>query len=140
METEGSHPVIKKKKHHNIFDQVKTITKDRDNKSSKLLKDIGSQNLIRFDPCHFRKNFKAQLQNFISQNKEPVHNDKNGNEVRVNNPFYGLENHIIKWVNTCLREQSDDRRIAMLFSMVPHFLGQHDNCLHGDDYDDKDFC
>ena len=69
METEGSHPVIKKKKHHNIFDQVKTISKDRDNKSSKLLKDLGSQNLIRFDPCHFRKNIRASFKTLFPKIK-----------------------------------------------------------------------
>lgn len=53
METEGNHSVIEKMKDHNIFDQVKTISKDRNNKTNKLLKDNVSDDLIIFNPVYF---------------------------------------------------------------------------------------
>lgn len=55
METEGNHSVIEKMKDHNIFDQVKTISKDRNNKTNKLLKDNVSDDLIIFNPVYFWK-------------------------------------------------------------------------------------
>lgn len=55
METEGNHSVIEKMKDHNIFDQVKTISKDRNNKTNKLLKDNVSDDLIIFNPVYFGK-------------------------------------------------------------------------------------
>lgn len=129
METCGTSSIIEKLKNHSIFDKVKTIIKDRDNKSQKLLEEVGADDLISHDPGHFRKSFQRALQALINENKTyRVDED----EV-IKNPFYTLITPITKWMNKCLKEEDDDRRITMWLSMVPHFLGDHSNCSHAED-------
>lgn len=46
METHGTSIVIQQMKEHEIFDDINRIVKDRDNKSGKLLDEVGVIDLI----------------------------------------------------------------------------------------------
>lgn len=129
METIGTSSIISQLKHHNIFEKVEKIIKDRDNKSKKLLEEVGVEELIYNDPGHFRKSFKKSLQSLISENRTFNVDD----EEVIKNPFYSLQTPIEKWMNKCLKEDQDDKRISMWLSLVPHFLGDHSNCTHEKD-------
>lgn len=61
METFGTSIVIDKMKYHHIFSKVKKLIKDRDNKSTKLLQEIGAQDIILNDLGHYRNNFASSF-------------------------------------------------------------------------------
>ena len=117
METCGTSSIIAKLKNNSIFDKVKTIIKDRDNKSQKLLEEVGADNLIYHDPGHLRKSFQKALQALINENKAFTVDE---DEI-IKNPFYTLVTPIQNWMNKCLKEDGDDKRITMWLSVVPHF-------------------
>ena len=135
METTCTLNVLQQMKDHQIFGNLESITKDRDNKSKKVIENIGPEIKIRFDPGHFRKNFKTALSKFIKDHRVFIYYDDDGEEVTVNSPFYDLESRLIKWMNTCLKEKCDDKRVSMWLSTVDHYLGNHLNCLHDQNHD-----
>lgn len=113
METNGTISVLQKMKDHKIFDHIETISKDRDNKSSKVIEEIGPKICIKFDPGHFRKNFKTALSNFVKNHRVFTYFQEDGEEITINSPFYDLEGRLLKWMNTCLKERCDDRHVSM---------------------------
>lgn len=127
METNGTISVLQKMKDHKIFDHIETISKDRDNKSSKVIEEIGPKICIKFDPGHFRKNFKTALSNFVKNHRVFTYFQEDGEEITINSPFYDLEGRLLKWMNTCLKEKCDDRRVSMWLGTVDHYLGDHQN-------------
>lgn len=65
LETVGSKEIIKRYREHQIFDSIHTITKNRDNSTTKLIEDIGSGDRLTYDPGHYRKSFWKALDNFF---------------------------------------------------------------------------
>ena len=130
METEGTKLVFKTLQQRGINGQIKTISKDRDNKNKKLYKEYELNDKIAFDPGHFRNSFKKALTKMINDNKIFRYISTENEEVVVNNPFDCLEGRLLKWFNTCLREKNDDKRLSMWLSTVPHYLGDHSCCIH----------
>lgn len=61
-----------------------------------VIENIGPEIRIRFDPGHFRNNFKTALSNFIKNNRVFTYYDDDGEEVIVNSLFYDLELRLIK--------------------------------------------
>lgn len=53
MEIVGKKEIIKRFKEHEIFDSIHPITKDWDYSTSKLIKDIGSEDLLTYDIGNF---------------------------------------------------------------------------------------
>ena len=133
METHGTSIVIQQMKEHEIFDDINRIVKDRDNKSGKLLDEVGVSDLIVNDPGHYRKNFEKAFDQMVQENRKFSYYNDEGELIKINHPFYGMKNHIIKWINTCLKEHDQDTRVAMWISCIPHYLGDHSNCNHSDD-------
>lgn len=132
METVGTSIVIDKMKYHHIFEKVKKLIKDRDNKSTKLLQEIGAHDIIANDPGHYRNNFASSFDKLALECKNFTYL-KDDDEITVKSPFYGMKKHIVKWLNVCLKEDDQDIRVAMWISCVPHYLGDHSNCSHSED-------
>ena len=130
METEGTKLVFKTLQERGIVDQIDTVSKDRDNKNKKLYNNYKLNNKIAFDPGHFRNSFTKALTKMINDNKRFRYVTTDNEEVIVNNPFDSLEGRLLRWFNTCLKEENDDKRLSMWLSTVPHYLGDHSCCLH----------
>ena len=136
METVGTTEIIKRLKEHEIFDAIHTITKDRDNSTSKLIKDIGSEDLLTYDPGHYRKSFENALDKFFIDHKT-VEYFVNDNKIIVKRPFYGLKERLLKWMNSCLKCSDIDERISMWVGCIAHYLGDDTNCMHPPDEEHK---
>lgn len=100
METICTLKVLKKMKDHQIFDKLESITKDRDNKTKKVIENIGQK------IC----------------NRVFTYYDDDGEEITVKSHFYEMELRLIKWMNICLKEECDDKRVSMWLSTVDHYL------------------
>ena len=135
METKSTISVLQKIKGHKIFDHIETISKDRDNKSSKVIEEIGPEICIKFDPGHFKNNFKTDLSNFIKNHRVFTYFQEDGKEIYINSPFYDLEGWLLKWMSTYLKEKCDDRDVSMCLGTVDYYLGDHRNCLHDENYE-----
>lgn len=136
METTGTTEIIKRFKEHGIFDSIHTITKDRDNSTSKLIKDIVSEDLLTYDPGHYRKSFTNALDKFFGVNKTVEYFVKDC-KITIKRPFYGLKERLLKWMNACLKCYDVDKRISMWVGCVIHYLGDHTNCMHPPDEEYK---
>lgn len=112
METVCTTEIIKRLKEHEIFDSIHTITKDRDNSTSKLIKDVGSEDLLTYDHGHYRKSFENALDKFFNDHKT-VEYFVNDNKIIVKRSFYGLKERLLKWMNSCLKCSDIDERISM---------------------------
>ena len=90
METVGTSIVIDKMKYHHIFAKVKKLIKDRDNKSTKLLQEIGAQDIILNDPGQYRNNFAFSLDKLALKCKNFIYLKDDNDEITVKSPFYGM--------------------------------------------------
>lgn len=120
-------------KERGVVDQIKNISKDRDNKNKRTYKKYNLNQKIRYDPGHFRNSFKTALNKMINDNKTFRYVTNDNQAVVLHNPFDGLEGRLLKWFNTCLKESDDSKRLEMWLSTVPHYLGDHSNCFHPED-------
>ena len=133
METEGTKKVMSILEERGVVDQIKNISKDRDNKNKKTYSNYNLNQKIRYDPGHFRNSFKTALKKMINDTKAFRYITNDNQEIVLHNPFDGLEGRLLKWFNTCLKESDDSKRLAMWLSTVPHYLGDQSSCIHPED-------
>lgn len=97
--------------------KINKIIKDRDNKSKKLIEEVGAGDKIANDPGHYRKNFERAYDNLVEQTRNFKYVENN-EEITVKSPFYGLKKHMLKWHNTYLKIHEQDFRVAKFISCI----------------------
>lgn len=111
-----------------ILENVKSICNDGDNHSQKVYQEKKMRHLIAHDPNHFRKSFQKALKKNVDDYATFCYINIDKERVTVEKPFEEIAEHLLHWMNTCLRESNRDRRIALWTSCTSHFLGDHSNC------------
>ena len=90
MESYGSTEVLQEFKDRGLLDKIKTVTRDRDNKSESIFEKFGIADRQRHDPGHFRKNFRVLWNSFVAKAQKPVVEMPTGGTKVMDRPFFGL--------------------------------------------------
>ena len=135
MESLGSTEVLQEFKDRGLLDQIKAVTRDRDNKSETIFATFGIADKQRHDPGHFRKNFRTLWNAFTTNAQKPGVEMPKGGAKAIERPFFGLATPLEKWLNYCFTEKNDEKRVQMWLNSAEHFTGNHTKCNHPADID-----
>ena len=88
METSGSISILQEFKDEGLLDSIKTITRDRENKSEAIFEKFGIKDKQRHDPGHFRNNFKSIWGSFTIRTSKLLQSLPDTPHIPA--PFFGL--------------------------------------------------
>ena len=116
------------------LESIKSIVRNRDNKTGKILECFGVREKELHDPGHYRKIFATLFASFTSKHKVVVCYCKDRNEnIKITRPLYGLAGRLNFLLNHCLGIEDPDFRVSSWENCVQHFIGDHSKCCHTDD-------
>ena len=70
MESVGVADILNDFNKKGILNLIKSMTRDRDNKSEAIFESFGIFEKQRHDPGHFRKNFRTMFSSFVKENEK----------------------------------------------------------------------
>lgn len=129
MESVGTDRMLNKAQNEGFLEKITSITRDRDNKSGKILDKYGIRDREFHDPGHYKKNFSTLLANFIKKYPEYEYYE-NSTFVYINSPFWGLQGPLQYYLAKVMKEEDADIREHKWMNAVNHFIGNHEFCDH----------
>lgn len=132
METEGTERMFKKLDDEGFLPQIKSITRDRDNKSGKILDKYGIRDREFHDPGHYKKSFSNIFSSFIKKYRVFECEDESGSVIHISSPFYGLQGPLEHYLANVMKEEDADIREYKWMLAARHFTGDHEMCDHDD--------
>lgn len=133
METEGTRRMFTKLYNEGFLEKIDTITRDRDNKSGKIMNQFDIRERELHDPGHVKKSFSKKLSAFINSYRNYEYTTQEGTDVCIRSPFQGLKGPLENYFSYVIKEEDRDIREYKWLNAVDHFTGNHENCEHKDD-------
>lgn len=131
METDGTDRMFGKLQEEGFLSEIITITRDRDNKSGKILDKYGIRDREFHDPGHYKKNLSTLLAAFVK--KYPVYEYYEGETlIHICSPFYGMQGQLQYYLANVMKEEDPDKREQKWLNAVNHFVGDHELCEHSE--------
>ena len=130
MESEGTERMFQKLANEGFLDKITVLTRDRDNKSGKILEKYGLSDREYHEPGHNKKNFSSIFEKFFKKYQKYEYDEACGTVAFINAPFRGLQGPLEHYLAKVMKLEDADARESMWMNAVNHFIGDHSFCDH----------